>query len=411
MATSTETTEKKGSLTIAGTGIASIKHITLETLSYIKEAEKVYYLVADPATEAFIQDNASGTCFNLHVFYDTNKHRYDSYVQMAEVMLLDVRAGHSVLGIFYGHPGVFVSPSHRAIAIAREEGFKAHMLPGISAEDYMFADIGFDPATHGCVSYEATELLVRDKPLLPSSHNIIWQVGAIGANAMVFDNGKFNILVDRLEQVFGPDHKVVHYIGAVLPQSTSTIEAYTISDLRKGDVVEKFSTTSTLYVPPSVEARLSGIMVRELGLEDSGFHTKSSQSRTLWAGPVTSSAPAYGPQERIVIAQIDKDVIPDSHQILQASDAMKKTMANLALNPKLSEEYYASPSTVVEKVTGLSEQEKKALILCSAGAIHMVMAATQTNIAQGHQWSAEELEAAGTPHPALALLVVIICLI
>lgn len=102
-------------------------------------------------------------------------------------MLRDVRAGHSVLGIFYGHPGVFVCPSHRAIAIALSEGYKARMLPGISAEDYMFSDIGFDPALPGCTTQEATHLLLHNKKLDPSMHNIIWQVGGVGADTMNFD--------------------------------------------------------------------------------------------------------------------------------------------------------------------------------------------------------------------------------
>jgi hypothetical protein len=102
-------------------------------------------------------------------------------------MLRDVRAGHSVLGVFYGHPGVFVSPSHRAIAIARAEGYEARMLPGISAEDYLFADLGFDPAVTGCCSQEATSVLVHNKQLDITMHNILWQVGAVGVTNMVFD--------------------------------------------------------------------------------------------------------------------------------------------------------------------------------------------------------------------------------
>jgi len=79
------TDTKRGTLTIAGSGIASIVHITLETLSYIKESDKLLYLVCDPVTEAFIQDNATGDYFDLSVFYDKNKSRYDPYIQMCEV--------------------------------------------------------------------------------------------------------------------------------------------------------------------------------------------------------------------------------------------------------------------------------------------------------------------------------------
>lgn len=76
---------KTGSLTIAGSGIASIAHITLETLSHIQEADRVYYVVADPATEAFIQDKSKGQCFDLTIYYDKDKMRSETYVQMSEV--------------------------------------------------------------------------------------------------------------------------------------------------------------------------------------------------------------------------------------------------------------------------------------------------------------------------------------
>lgn len=78
---------KRGTLTIAGSGIASIGHITLETVSHIQEADKVYYAVTDPATEAFIQEKSKGDCSDLRVYYDKDKNRYESYVQMCEVCL------------------------------------------------------------------------------------------------------------------------------------------------------------------------------------------------------------------------------------------------------------------------------------------------------------------------------------
>ena len=93
---------------------------------------------------------------------------------------MHVRKGQNVVGVFYGHPGVFVSPSHRSIEIARMEGFTAKMLPGISAEDCLFADLNIDPAIPGCLTYEATDLLVRKKPFVPSGHLIVYQVGCVG---------------------------------------------------------------------------------------------------------------------------------------------------------------------------------------------------------------------------------------
>jgi hypothetical protein len=49
----------------------------------------------------------------------------------------------------YGHPGVFACVGHEAIERARAEGIDAQMLPGISAEDCLFAELGVDPAVGG----------------------------------------------------------------------------------------------------------------------------------------------------------------------------------------------------------------------------------------------------------------------
>jgi hypothetical protein len=79
--------QKKGTLIIAGSGIAAVRHITLETLSLLETVEKVYYIVADPATEAFIQSKSRGPCVDLTIYYDKDKSRSDTYVQMAEVCI------------------------------------------------------------------------------------------------------------------------------------------------------------------------------------------------------------------------------------------------------------------------------------------------------------------------------------
>jgi Tetrapyrrole (Corrin/Porphyrin) Methylases len=108
-------------------------------------------------------------------------------------MLRHVRKGENVVGVFYGHPGVFVSPSHRTIALARDEGHVATMLPAISAEDCLFADLDVDPSSAGCVTYEATDLLLSHRSLLPSSHLILYQVGVVGITDFNFNGFKVGI--------------------------------------------------------------------------------------------------------------------------------------------------------------------------------------------------------------------------
>ena len=74
---------------------------------------------------------------------------------MADTILNEVRAGKTVCAALYGHPGIFACVGHIAITDARAEGFSAEMLPGISTEDCLVADLGIDPGTTGMQSMEA----------------------------------------------------------------------------------------------------------------------------------------------------------------------------------------------------------------------------------------------------------------
>ncbi|KAJ7691795.1 hypothetical protein B0H17DRAFT_1200912 [Mycena rosella] len=295
------------------------------------------------------RENSRGNYFDLTTFYDTNKEVYESYVQMSEVMLRDVRAGRNVLSIFHGHPGVFVPPSHRAIAIAREEGFPAKMLPGVSAEAYMFADLGFDPSINGCITQEATELLVRNKTLDPSIHNIV----CLGVDMMVFDNSKFHLLVERLEKDFGLDHKIQHYIGAILPQSVTVKDTFAIRDLRKEEVLKQFTTTSTFYVPPRAPAPVDAKVLQALGLPAA----QAAQNRT-----------GYGHVEQQAVAALDSFLPSQEKQV-----------------------YKADPVGFTNTRNGLTAQEKFALGFNKSGPIFAVMRNLPSAIASGKEKSQEEI--------------------
>lgn len=180
---------RPGRLVVVGSGIKSVGQFTLEAIGEIKRADRVFFAVADPTTEAFIIEN-NPAAVDLYSLYDDEKPRHDTYIQMSEVLLREVRKGYYVVGVFYGHPGVFVNPSHRAIAIARAEGHDAVMYAGVSAEDCLYAEVGVDPSRPGSQTVEATDLLLRNRPLLTHSHVIIFQVGCVGLMGFNFKGFK-----------------------------------------------------------------------------------------------------------------------------------------------------------------------------------------------------------------------------
>jgi len=267
---------KKGSLVIAGTGIKSIQHITLEAKMYMENAEKLIYLVADPLTSSWIKD-INPDAESLYDCYSENKPRIDSYIEMIDRILQPVRNGLDVCAIFYGHPGVFVYPSHEVIKKAKAEGYSAKMLAGISAEDCLFADLGIDPGKTGCQSFEATDLLVHKRKFDITSPLILWQIGMVGNLGFKpkgYDKEGLNILVDFLKQSYSGDHEVIVYEASQYSVTEPIIQHIKLNDLLN----VKISPICTLFIPQANKASLDHAMIKRLGMDLSSlFITKDGK--------------------------------------------------------------------------------------------------------------------------------------
>src|SRR3954452_19654831 len=131
---------KKGILRVIGTGIRTMGHLTIEAIAWMKAADKLLYLVGDPIGEDLIL-RLNPETQSLYGLNGEGKPRINTYNEMIDRVLTCVREGHRTCFALYGHPGVFVYPSHESVRRARAEGYDAQMLPGISAEDCLFADL------------------------------------------------------------------------------------------------------------------------------------------------------------------------------------------------------------------------------------------------------------------------------
>jgi uncharacterized protein YabN with tetrapyrrole methylase and pyrophosphatase domain len=260
---------KTGTLIIVGSGIKAIGHLTSEACHWIKSADHVLHVVADAVTERAILE-MNPRAVSLKSLYSSEHRRLATYDAMVERMLSAVRTGDVVCAVFYGHPGVFVLPSHKAIRMAREEGHEAMMLPGISAEDCLVADLGVDPARDGWQTFEATDFLVYNRSFDPCVGLVLWQIGAIG-NLGVQKEGYahqgLSILRDALIKAYGPAHEVIVYEAATMPTCDPLIHRTSLHDLLRAPV----TALSTMYVPPCQRGTLNLEMVKSLGLSPSDF--------------------------------------------------------------------------------------------------------------------------------------------
>jgi uncharacterized protein YabN with tetrapyrrole methylase and pyrophosphatase domain len=249
----TESFTRRGSLWVVGTGITLISQTTLEAVACMRSAEKLFYVVADSATELWIR-SINNTAATLRDCYAEGKRRDKTYEEMTERILAAVRQGLRVCAAFYGHPGVFVRPSHDAIGQARAEGFHAKMLPGISSEDCLFADLGVDPGRSGCQSFEATDFMIHKRRFDPSSGLILWQVGALGESGfyseMTCRPERLRFLTQRLRRSYHGDHNVILYEAAQFSICEPFVKGIALKNLP----AETVTATTTLYVPPNPTA-------------------------------------------------------------------------------------------------------------------------------------------------------------
>ena len=259
---------KQGSLACVGLGMMLGAHLAPRSRSLMEQADVVFVLVSDPLVELWVQEMRPDMR-SLQPYYREGTSRLKSYGEMVAAMLAEVRAGRRVCGVFYGHPGVFALVPHKAIREAREAGFDAHMEPGISAEDCLYADLGIDPGAYGCQHYEASQFMAYRRTIDPSAYLVLWQVGMAGDRSLArFSTGVAyrRVLVDLLRQDYPADHPVIAYEAATLPIAGPRMETLRLSALAEADL----RLQTTLVLPPARAMQRNHAVLERLAALDAG---------------------------------------------------------------------------------------------------------------------------------------------
>ena len=127
------------------------------------------------------------------------------------------------------------------------------VLPGISALDTIFADLQLDPVVHGIQMYEATDLLLRRRPLHNDVPAVIWQIGPLetalhsqrsphALNDSPASSSTSRALLScgtRVAAIYCSPHPIV----------PPHILRFAIEDM--GDHAAEIHTGFMLYIPPS----------------------------------------------------------------------------------------------------------------------------------------------------------------
>nr|WP_133136763.1 SAM-dependent methyltransferase [Legionella rowbothamii] len=231
-----------------GSGIKSISHFTTEFKTYATSADKVLYLVNEPITKQWIE-HYSKLSESLEPIYFSENDRQDSYDKIRDKILTDLESYDFITVILYGHPTIFADPGLQAIFEAQKNSIETIILPGISVENCLYADLKIDPGQFGCFHVEATELLLYDKSIDPTAHLCIWQPGMIGNRSIPKLNQKIkhlNLLKLKLKKHYPDDHIAIIYEASMYPSVEPRIHPFPLYEIEN----QTIETLSTLYLPP-----------------------------------------------------------------------------------------------------------------------------------------------------------------
>jgi len=223
----TANTGTVGSLVIVDTGVVAVNQVTVEGYRWIQLSDRVLFLGADPVTEHWIRT------LNENV---ESLNGIETADEIVERMLDHVRAGLAVCLAYHGQSPLTAQVVREAIALSRTENLPAAIVPGVSALDCLFFDLGLDPLRHGCQIFGAEHFLELRRRPDPSAALIV---------SLSEDTACAELLA-LLQTEYGVEHEAIIYEPARYAVLEPVIRRSTIGSISEGDL----AGFSNLYIPP-----------------------------------------------------------------------------------------------------------------------------------------------------------------
>jgi uncharacterized protein YabN with tetrapyrrole methylase and pyrophosphatase domain len=240
----------KPDITIVGLGILGVDQVTRETERALARCEEVLFVDTGIATRAFLERHCPRVTNLYAESYSAGAARLNAYHHMAARTVEAALDHPPVAFAMTGHPLVYAYAPPLIADMGRLLGLTVEVLPGISAMDCLFAELMLDPCTEGLQMYEATDLLLRRRPLQPDVPALIWQVGNVETRLhteRVSQPERFARFREHLLRFYPPQHPVTAYFATPFPLMPSTVLRFPLIEI--ADHATALHPGVTLYLP------------------------------------------------------------------------------------------------------------------------------------------------------------------
>jgi len=251
---------------IVGTGIVGTHQLTREGEEVIRRANRTFVIDSGYGIPEYLE-TLCPVVTELGPLYEPGKNRLPTYRRMAAEVVAAAVADSPVCLATYGHPWVYCYPTTLITRAAPLLGLHVEVFPGVSAFDTLLVDLGTDIAFSGVQMYEATDLLLRRRPIQSDVTCIIWQPTVVGDPtypAQPYTAEQFRPLQDYLLGFYPADHEAALVMTKTYPLTRSVVQRLPLG--RLAAELERAPQVGTLYIPalsqrPVEDADLMEVML------------------------------------------------------------------------------------------------------------------------------------------------------
>jgi uncharacterized protein YabN with tetrapyrrole methylase and pyrophosphatase domain len=273
---------------VVGLGIVGTHQITREAEQVIRHAKHTFLIESGYGISDYLKTLCPEVT-NLGALYERGKSRLPTYRKMAAAVVSAALETSPVCLAAYGHPWVYCYPTTLVKRAAALLNLHVEVFPGISAFDTLLVDLGIDVAFDGVQMYEATDLLLRRRPIQNDVACVIWQATIVGDPTYPdkpFEIEKFRPLQDYLMQFYSTNHEVTLVVSKTFPLLRSIVRRFPLKNLAAE--VQRSPPLATIFIPPA-----SNRPIRDEALLKQMLTSGTKGAKTVSNRP---GRPVIGPQ-------------------------------------------------------------------------------------------------------------------
>lgn len=237
-------------ITVVGLGLRPADQATPEAVRAIEAADHVLLLDAGIATLRWLEPLNPNVTDLLHA-YHAEQPRLSTYHFVAARVLHAALEHRDVVFATEGHPVVGMHTTALVRLAARCLEIEVRILPGVSSIAALFAALAIDPMVAGVQAFEATDTLLRRRPIAADVPLLLWQVGNVETRLHSTGQSRperFARLVAHLSQFYPDNHPTVLFHAAIHPAMGDQTVMIQLRDLPSH--AGAIHPGHTLFVPP-----------------------------------------------------------------------------------------------------------------------------------------------------------------